>query len=116
MSIKQWKQLVDIYILFIGKVNENNQICGHLGYAIHDKLYYWNGHLVSNKYDNKLKYVDFDTYSYDYIGSQWSKDMQCLIIDKNKNLPHKMTNKEMNIYAKILERENLKHYIIPNDL
>jgi len=101
--------------VFLGKVDENNQICGHIGHAIHDKLYYWNGHIVVDKYAEQLEYVDYEIYSYDYIGSEWNADLSCMIVVDDKNPPHKISNNEMNVYRRILSREKFKHFIIPED-
>eukprot|EP00833_Pecoramyces_ruminatium_P018045 jgi/Orpsp1_1/1192077/evm.model.d7180000090449.1 len=111
--------LVNIFMeptpcVFLGKLDDQNQICGHLGHVIRGKLYYWNGHIVVNKDNEELEYVDYESYAYDYIGSDWSSDMNCIIVDENKNPAQNMLPEELNIYRKIIAREKFKHFIIPN--
>jgi len=109
---------------FVGEVvtddanssSDDKKICGHSGHTLENgKLIFWNGHMVKDKnigiYKDEL--LKFEAYTFeDNSGKDWSINLFCLKLSDNKE-PTYFDDEENKVYNKIMERENMLHYIVP---
>ena len=98
---------------FTGKCYKN-KFCGHIGHLIHNKLYFWNGHLVRDKSKiNNLKFIDFEGYYVEDRNIKWTDNLECFYFNKTLKEPTPFSTEEKDTLRIIIEREKTLHYIIP---
>ena len=117
---RQHYNLNPLPCIYVGKYYANDDtnnkgICGHIGHTLSNgNFMFWNGHIVKDKSNitGKESLIDFDSFVVTNDNNEWAEDLTCLILDNVETKPIPLDNYVRQTIDKILQRENLYHYVI----